>query len=301
MITRNQFVLPLTTLALTFAIAFTAPARAAEPVNYQKFIADHADALVVVKFVLKVGDNEIDAECAAIMIDPTGLAICSSTGVGGSRGTPTDMKVMLGDEDTGTEARLVARDSELDLAWVQVKKPPTKPYAFVDLSNSVVPTIGQNVLSLRRMVKYFDRAPAISEGQIVAITRKPRDLYVPGGGIAVDPGAPVFTTDGRLVGIVVLQFPDPEDMRGAPRQAFGSQRDYGNTILPAADVVRATERAKKAKGDGEEMSEKVAERVKKEAEEEAAKGDNTDGPTAKSPAKPVPTTQPVDDDEEEGE
>lgn len=289
---------------VTIAMSISA-ARAAEPVNYAKFVADRADALVVLKFVLKAGEQEIDAECAAVMIEPTGLAICSSVGVGGSRGTPTALKVLVGDDDNGVEAKLLARDSELDLAWVQVKSPPTKPYVFVDLTKSAVPVLGDTLVSLRRMVKYFDRAPALNMGHMVGTTRKPRDLYVPGG-MAVDPGGPIFASDGRVVGFVVLQVPDPEDRRGSPAQAFGRERDYGNVILPTADVVKATERAKKAK-EGEEMSAKAAERAKKEAEAEAKGGAvGPGGPSATRPtsapaAKPGPTTRPVDDEEEEGE
>jgi len=301
MIIRMQFLFGMSVLTFTGA-TFAPPARAAEPVNYTKFVADKADALVVLKFVLKAGEQEIDAECAAVMIDPTGLAICSSVGVGGARGTPTDLKVMVGDDDNGVEGKLLARDSELDLAWVQVKSPPTKPYVFVDLSKAAVPAMGDTLVSLRRMVKYFDRAPAISVGQLVGKTHKPRDLLVPGGGMALDPGAPVFTSDGSTVGFVVLQFPDPEDMRGSPRQAFGRERDFGSMILPAADVIKATERAKKAK-EGEEMSAKAAERAKKEAEAEAKElaGSSSPRTTSAPAAKPGPTTRPVDDEEEVGE
>lgn len=289
-------------LLAALALGTTSTTRAADPVNYTRFVAEKADALVVLKFVLKAGEQEIDAECAAVMIEPTGLALCSSVGVGGSRGTPTDLKVMVGDDDNGVEGKLLARDSELDLAWVQVKSPPTKPYVFVDLSKAAVPGMGDTLVSLRRMVKYFDRAPAISVGQLVGTTRKPRDLLVPGGGMALDPGAPVFTSDGRTVGFVVLQFPDPEDMRGSPRQAFGRERDFGSMILPAADVIKATERAKKAK-EGEEMSAKAAERAKKEAEAEAREASGASSPvsTTAPVTKPGPTTRPVDDEEEEGE
>lgn len=297
MINQKLFAFGVTILTVAGTMA-TDSARAADPINYTKFVADRADALVVLKFVLKAGEQEIDAECAAVMIEPTGLAICSSVGVGGSRGTPTALKVLVGDDDNGVEAKLLARDSELDLAWVQVKSPPTKPYVFVDLSKAAVPAMGDTLVSLRRMVKYFDRAPAISVGQLVGMTRKPRDLLVPGGGMAMDPGAPVFTSDGRTVGFVVLQFPDPEDMRGSPRQAFGRERDFGSMILPCADVVKATERAKKAK-EGEEMSAKAAERAKKEAEAEARETGMASGANTTSAPKPGPTTRPVDDDEEE--
>lgn len=290
--------LPVTTLALTLCAGFSSSARGADPVNYTKFVAERADALVILKFVLKAGEQEIDAECAAVMIEPTGLAICSSVGVGGSRGTPTDLKVLVGDDDTGVEGKLLARDSELDLAWVQVKSPPTKPYVFVDLSKSAVPALGDSLISLRRMVKYFDRAPALNFGNLVGKTHKPRDLFVPGG-MAVDPGGPIFASDGRVVGFVVLQVPDPEDRRGSPAQAFGRERDYGNVILPAADVVKATERAKKAK-EGEEMSAKAADRAKKEAEGDTRSSSAPPPATAPS-AKPGPTTRPADEEEEEGE
>lgn len=286
-------------LLTALTLGTTSTARAAEPVNYPKFVADRADALVVLKFVLKAGEQEIDAECSAVMIEPTGLAICSSVGIGGTRGTPTALKVLVGQDDNGVEAKLLARDSELDLAWVQVKSPPTKPYVFVDLSKAAVPAVGDSLVSLRRMIKYFDRAPVLNVGLCVGITRKPRDLFVPGG-MAVDPGGPIFMTDGRVAGFVVLQVPDAEDRRGSPAQAFGRERDYGNVILPTADVVKATERAKKAK-EGEEMSAKAVEQAKKEAEAAAKEATGAASPTGSAPApKPGPTTRPVDD-EEEGE
>jgi hypothetical protein len=284
-------------IALTTALV---PASAAEPPNYSKIMADNSDALVVLKFVLKRGENEADAECAAVMIEPTGLALCSGFGLTWGQGTPTDIKVLVGDDDTGVDGKLLARDSELDLAWVQVKSPPTKPYKFVDLTKSVVPVVGDSLVSIRRMAKFFDRAPAATFGQLVGIARKPRDLYVPGGGMVVDPGAPIFSGDGRHVGFVVVQFPDAE----APRYLFAREADFRTLILPAADVVRATERAKKAK-DGEEMSAKAVERAKKEAEAEAedrksgAAPKSTASATTAPAAKPAATTRPADDEEEE--
>ena len=82
------------------------------------------------------------------------------------------------------------------------------------------------------------------------------------------PGTPVLASDGAFVGMVVIQMPDPEDMEGAA-QAMGGSRDYASLILPAADVVRATTKARAGKGEGEEMSAKAVAATSKPAEKAA--------------------------------
>ena len=257
-------------LAVMFgAIALCGAARADEAGEYAKLLSETTPALVTVKFVLKIegqmGKRETETEITGLMVDPSGLVLCANSKLGLPRimrnfgsATPTDIKVLVGDDTEGLEAKVLARDTELDLAWVKIKEPGDKKFAALDLEKSAAVNPGDRVLTIRRMAKFFDRASTISEGRMAGRTSKPRDLLIPGGGIDIEPGQPTFTPDGRLVGIVVLQLPDVEEIEGNQSAFMGMSRDILNgLILPIGEVAKATKRAKERpeeEGDEEDES-----------------------------------------------
>lgn len=252
-------------------LSMPAPARAGGESEYGKWLQEKSPPLVTIKFVLKVkmggmmggmGDQESDSEITGVMIDPKGLVLCSNTQLGGIAGmmrrfmgpmgggitaTPTDIKVLVGDDTEGLEAKVVARDSELDLAWVQIEEPGDTKFSHCDFAKAATPKIGQRVFVVRRMGKFFDRVAAVSEGRVGGITTKPRDLYVPAGNLATALGLPIFTTDGTVVGVAILQTPDAEEAGMDPMSMLGNifnmQDMMSGLILPAAEVVKATKRA----------------------------------------------------------
>ena len=221
------------------------------PANeYRALLDAAAPALVTVKFVLKVqnagGTRDFDREITAVMIDRSGVVLCSGVQIGTSRlmrsmgaTTPTDIKILIGDDTVGIDANLIATDAELDLAWLRVEEPSKLPanLKFIDFSKTGKLALGDRVMTVNRLDKFFDRTPVISEGRIVGATTKPRDLLVPGVGIEVEPGMPVFTADGTPAGLAVIQSPDPEDMEGPSRGAFAT------LILASEQLNKATERA----------------------------------------------------------
>ena len=245
--------------------------------DYQKLLTEKSPALVTVKFVLKVkmgqlGDNEAETEVTAVMIDPKGLVLCSNTETGGKLGRVgrgisaalTDIRVLIGEDTQGLEAELMARDSELDLAWVKIKQPGDKPFAFIDFAKSARPRLGQRMLTVERMGKYFGRAARIGEMRVSAVTKKPRELIVPGGE-SVSLGLPVFTASGDIVGIGVAQSPASDD---AGESALDSESDTADSstslILPADEVVKATARARESAQ--EAGADKSSDEKKKKAE-----------------------------------
>jgi hypothetical protein len=241
----------------------TGPALAQEKSDYAAILERVGPAFVTVKFVLKMqgqfGNRESEAEVTGVMIDPSGLVLCGNTRLGSARmarsiggsATPTDIKVLIGDDTEGLEARVLARDSELDLAWVQIKKPGDRKFVSLDLSKSAMPIPGERLLAVRKMAKYFDRALTVSEGRLAGKTHKPRDLLVPSGTLSLETGLPVFTASGDVVGISVLQMPEEDELQSMALTGIG--RDISNgLVLPVAEVVRATARAKEVaaeKGD----------------------------------------------------
>ena len=258
-------------LAALVALGLVGPgtAQAGDQAAFQKILKDHAETVVTVKLLLKIkggyvgpDGQEIEHEANALVIDPHGLVLTSSTELGGIPPAvrqmmgrmgaelsvvPSDIKVLVGDDTEGLEAELLARDSELDLAWVQIKDPGGKTFPAIDLSDSAEPKLGQRLLAVSRMDKYFDRAPVVEPLRVAGITSKPRRMYVPS--VVVGDGfcTPVYTTGGAFVGITILQIPDLDASATDPLSAAGLIGDLeammGGFILPAAEVVTATKRA----------------------------------------------------------
>ena len=238
-------------------------AQAQSPSDYQKILQEKSPAFVTIKFVMKIkaGDkqSESQAESSGVMIDSKGLVLCSNTRMGGigayyrSMGrdvttTPTELKVLVGDDTEGLDAKVIARDTELDLAWVQIKDADSKKFACIDLSDSAESEVGAPVIAIRRMSKLFDRLAVVSESRIGGVTKKPRKLYVPALSLANEFGLTVFTPDGKVLGVPILHGLSDEDQDSADRfsRAADMQELAAGLILPASDVVEATKRARLA-------------------------------------------------------
>ncbi len=163
--------------------------------------------------------------------------------------TPTDIKVLIGDDTEGLEAEIVARDSELDLAWLRIKDAGGKRFDYLDLSIGSSVKVGERVMCVRRMGSYFGRSAIVIEGRIVGTTKKPRRLYVPSIELAMAYGLPIYTVGGKLVGITVTQAPGLDGAIGAfdPTAMLGQisnvQEMLSGMILPAEVAAKATKRA----------------------------------------------------------
>ena len=262
------------------AILLALPLGASEDPPPHVRIAERADVLVTVKFVLKVkmagagADREIEGETACLLIDAEGLVLCSNTELGGyvslmsqmmGRGggfdvsaAPREIEVIPAGGGEGLDARLIARDSERDLAWVQVEDGAESlggdgtQISFLDLDDRAELDAGDRFYRLRRMDKFFGSVPVVTEGVVAAVIEKPRRLLVPSEPANGGFGLPVFTAEGRLVGITVIQMPAAEDqitgMLSSGMSFLSSaaklQDMVGGLILPAADVAKATRLAR---------------------------------------------------------
>lgn len=256
----------------------------------QKLLKEKSPLIVTVKFQLKMSmggeEQSSETELAGVMIDPKGIVLCSNTQMGGYAGMmsrmmpeemrgnlsirPTDIKVIVGEDEEGVEAKLLARDSELDLAWIQIKEPGDKKYTALDLSKSAPAELGDKLSWVWRLGKHFDRAELVGEAQVVGATKKPRELLIPSG--VTHYGVPVFNASGELVGVTALQMPGASDMGGNPMEMMGMM--MGNAemmaamILPASTVAKATARALEGGGKPEEEAKDAAKPAEKTIEKE---------------------------------
>lgn len=256
---------------------------AGEP-DFAKVVNEKAAALVTIKFVLKIefngNEQEREEEVTGVLIDGKGLILCTNRSMGGVPPAmakrfgnmsivPTKIKVLVGDDTEGVDGKLIARDSDLDLAWVRVDKAPEKAYTFVDFKASAEAKLGENLMILDRLSKTFDRVPMISEMRVGAVIKKPRVMLFPAG-ILNRYGVPLFNAEHKTVGFAAFYNPDEEDSEGdmgeGPRPEL--------IVVPSSEIVSATERALKTaeSGGGEAKKEeaKPAEGEKVPAKDEPA-------------------------------
>ena len=250
-----------------------------------KLIDQHALCIVTVEFIAKESfmgqERKSEMESLAVMVSPDGLVLAANSrlqglmsmgmrmaggmmgGMMGSMPPPQsdteDLKIIIGDDDSEKyEAKLIARDSDLDLAWVQITDTKGQTFKYVDFQDSVQLEVGDSYYTISRMGERFDRVPLVSSSSIAAVVQNPRPLLV---GSGMTPwGGPVFGPDGKVAGFVVTQPPEHGE-EGA--MSLESMMNMGGFILPAKKIVKAMEQARE-----------IAKKQPAEDDEDAESGDS---------------------------
>jgi len=282
--------------------SFTARADDAAKVG-RDLLAKSQGAVVMVKLAIKQSvsmgghdsKSESKTETTGTVIDPSGLTVVSLATTDPSstmkdtyaraiaaRGGDmsqfkfeselSDVKIVLAD---GTEiaADVVLRDKDLDLAYLRPSDKPAKPLPFIDLTKDAKAQILDEVIILNRLSQAANRAPAISVGRIEGIVEKPRTFYLLGQAMwAYSLGAPVFSLDGKLIGIIFLRSAKTQSDQSSGFM-FSNLSQWGMmpVVLPASDIVDGAKQALEAKAPAPE--EKPA---------STDKPANTNAPPAKS-------------------
>lgn len=247
----------ITLLAVLTAILLLPAVRAEDDSEniWEKRVATTVDSIVFVKFVMKIQmtrdgqSQEVDQnrEVLGAVMNDQGLIMSSNTNFEPAvslpanlrqrvqvQGTPTDLKVLFGNEEQEYESQLVARDSLLDLAFVQILDLKGRQVKPIDLKTSVEPKLGQRLFGVARMGRGFDCVPAVVELFISSCLTKPRKMWAASGELP-SPALPVFTMNGVIAGIVSLQ-----EASAGVGGAGGRRRPF---IVPVADVLKSLEMA----------------------------------------------------------
>jgi len=274
-------------LAMWFAAVVLAivasPVVADDAAEMKSILEAKASSIVAIKTVVQMrmggrgagGEQDMEDEVAGVMISPDGLVLCSNMSLSGpvamvrrmlGNNVPglnlssevKSVKVVLGPDDEEFDAKVLARDEDLDLAWIQIENPERKFDAIL-FTTAGEAELGSRLIGVRRMGKLFDRAAVTALATVVGQTERPRKLLVPQEQLLTLVGLPVFNRSGDPVGIVITQLPEAGDgggLGGNPLGMLGNmssmQEGMAGMILPAAEVVRATERAQAGAGESTE-------------------------------------------------
>jgi hypothetical protein len=239
------------------------------------------DAVITVKVVINVrfvvegresDEMEEVIETIATVIDSSGLAVLSYSSVDPMRilgdflrqmqNVPnvsiesdiTDVKMFMAD---GHEipATIVMRDNDLDLVFIRSVKKIEKPANALELANHADEfSVMDEVLILTRLGNMTGRIPSISLFHIEAVVKKPMLFYViDENAINGRLGAPVFSIDGKLVGLLVLNRKQAEYKKISMSDLFGGASRTGILpgILPAEEIATVAQQARKKQRDKE--------------------------------------------------
>jgi hypothetical protein len=247
----------------------------------KKIVKKWQDVVVTVKIVNQLrmvvegreaNKAENKAEAIATIIDPSGLAVLPLSVTDPTRipnlfseaqgrgedsprsnyeSTVSDLKMVLPD---GKEvpAQVILRDKDLDLTFIRPTVKPEKPLLALDLSQNAAPEVLDPVFLMTRLGKVAGYASSISLLRIQSVMKKPRSFFIPD--FTADEsglGAPVFTLDGKIIGIMFLRiFLTPG---GGAGNILGGASGMGiiPVILPAADVAEVAKQATKQEVKGE--------------------------------------------------
>jgi len=224
-------------------------------------------AVVTVQMVIKqkfsmaaMGSREQESknEATGFVIDPTGLIVLSLSttdptammeSMMGSLGDDfkiesdmSDVKILL-DDGTEIPARVVLRDRDLDLAFVRPLEPPAEPMPVVDMTEPGEANVLDQLVSLTRLGKVANRECAASLERIHAVVKRPRKFYVPGSEPTQSGlGSPVFTPDGKFVGMLALRVVKSAGDSGMGMFS-GPDDNMMGIVVPAEDIVEAAKQA----------------------------------------------------------
>jgi hypothetical protein len=268
----------------------------------QKLSTDHRDAVVWLTVISKLAlsvdgdapaqlkaqlasqDKESRSETTGTIVDASGLIVTSLAAIdksslmdGKTVNTPAgpiklkasseikEVKVIMPD---GTEipADLVLKDADLGLGFIKMRtdSPEAKGVTFnaVNLADSATGAMLDDCIALGRLDQNLNREASVLTSEISGITTKPRTFYR----VMTDAtGCPVFLTSGKLLGISVLRQPSGSLEAGEMRMS--------PVILPAADVVKVAEQAKKAQPIKTETEPKKEEAKKDDVKKDDSKKD----------------------------
>lgn len=145
-----------------------------------------------------------------------------------------EVKIIMAD---GTEApaKVVFKDTDLDLAFVRPEKAEGLTFTPIDTANHAPLGMLDDVIILGRLGKDLNREPLVMTTEIIAMITKPRTFARVGAPCL---GLPVFNGEGKFVGIGINRFaPKSDDGEGGVGGA-------SSVVLPAEDVIEAAAQAK---------------------------------------------------------
>ncbi len=167
-------------------------------------------------------------------VDPTANILSRIRSPGASVNVNYTEVMILMQDGTEVPAKLLLKDSDLDLAFVlpiEERKNEFKDIVFSRVpkqaSEDDLPIILDEVVSIGKLRKTLYRQSTLRRGWVNAVIEKPRTYFVIEN---TSPGTPVFNSMGNWLGVVVYKM-----VSGRPSEIV---------TLPAMDILEIAEQVR---------------------------------------------------------
>ena len=265
-------------IALTLSAASAIAASGELKTQAKKILETNQDAIVWLSVIVKQeitpegdaaskipagafgGAKDQKTETTGTIVDASGLIVASLGNISGAGmydgqeidtpmgsiklKTKTEIKEVKVIMPDGTEipADLVMKDADVDLAFFKVRadSPEAKDITFkaINLSDSASVGVLDDVVVLGRSGAELNRQPQAYTTEVLGIVRKPREFI---SVQTLHTGIPVFTPDGKVVGISIIRKPPGSISMGSGAVSIQP------AVLPARDVLKVATQAKESK------------------------------------------------------
>jgi hypothetical protein len=237
----------LTLCLLLLSGLFITPAWADEAADLSKAVLEKwQDAVITARVVIEVYESERKTEILLTVIDESGLAISSLSSISpssmfgsGMEETKVKSVTMILPDKEEIPANVVLRDQDLDLAFIKPSEKLNKKLKAIDLKENATPEILDHIVMLSRLGNAGGYAPVISISRIEAIIKKPRTMFMtdPMKALLSGLGVPVYTLDGKVIGLNLMRTSKSTDMIGDDLTRGMGALPTLPIILPAQEII----------------------------------------------------------------
>lgn len=247
--TMLKRLLAILALSILPTVAVHAADSPSEAQAGRDILAKNKDAIIFITAVAKMtyggSSHDEPVECTGMVIDPSGLTICSLSAIDPASEMPegkesnmkasiSDVKLVRADNKEFT-AKLVLKDPDLDLAFVLPEKQADQPTSFTAVQIGKTPPVKllDTVITIDRLGKEYGREPLVFTTRISAIITKPRTFYLTSSqGTSIS--SPVFLVTGEFLGFNL-----------AATIGAGEDADRVPAIIPAEDIRQSAQQVLK--------------------------------------------------------
>ncbi|MGB2819683.1 MAG: PDZ domain-containing protein [Phycisphaerae bacterium] len=192
------------TLGLALLVVWPAAVQADTAKVLSDIVAKASGSLVAIKYTVEMETGKQDVTGQGICIEPTGIFLTTALDSRLRAESLKDFQVITSGADGKTlKAKLLGLDPWTGLGFVQATEKHT--WQVVQFSRTSKLALSQEVASIGLLMGDPARPVCLGMGYVSAMLRVPGELVRVAGGRLTGPCSPVFSTDGRAIGIVGRQ------------------------------------------------------------------------------------------------